>query len=48
VIDRCLVQDPTGDPKQESGPGLVPARMLLDAGEQEPVQLAKSLLVQRG
>src|SRR5262249_6754832 len=38
-------QGPPGDAQQEGGPGLVPAGMLQDAGEQEPIHLPVAVRV---
>src|SRR5262249_11662813 len=45
-VGEFLAQRSPGDPKEESGRGLVPAGILQDARQQEPVQLPHSFLVQ--
>jgi len=45
-LTGLLGQGSTGGPEQEGGPVLVPAGVVQDAGEQQPVQLSVGLRVQ--
>src|SRR5437764_8893014 len=45
-LAELQAQSLPGDAEQEGGPELVPARVLQDAREQEPIQLPVGLLVQ--
>jgi hypothetical protein len=45
-LTGLLGQGSTGGPEQEGGPAVVPAGVLQDAGQQQPVQLPAGLRVQ--